>query len=146
MTSQLDFEILSRKCGNKTAPAYMDCCHVTGLLAMTVRIAECEFVAIRFVLMQITKSCSKRILTCAPRQVYLLVQFAQLVRQVSALCIAAIDISHPFFLLVAQAEELLPLLELFCLQALQLLCHCRQSACLHLLTQQPIGCINLMYP
>ena len=52
---------------------------------------------------------------------HLLIQLAQLVGQVPALCVAAVDVADPLPLSVAQAKQLLPLLELLCLQACQLL-------------------------
>ncbi len=51
---------------------------------------------------------------------YLLVQLAQLMRQVPVLCVTSIDVTCQLLLLPFQPKELLALLELLSLQDLQL--------------------------
>ncbi len=51
---------------------------------------------------------------------YLLVQLAQLMRQIPVLCMTSIDVTCQLLLLPFQPKELLALLELLSLQDLQL--------------------------
>lgn len=57
---------------------------------------------------------------CGATGTYFLIQLAQFLGQVPALSVAAVDVADPFPLSVAQAKQLLSLLELLCLQACQL--------------------------
>lgn len=76
---------------------------------------------------------------------HLFIQLVQLMRQVAVLRIAAIDLTVQLPLLVAQAKQLLPLLELLSLESLELLGHCCQPPCLHLYQPitQSIPCVLL---
>ncbi len=63
---------------------------------------------------------------------YLLVQLAQLMRQVPVLCMTSIDVTRQLLLLPLQPKQLLALLELLSLQNLQLFGHSSQPASFNL--------------